>query len=233
MRYKSMVVARGAGPRQRKPDQKPLGPSLFNSLAACGAACAPLEAMAMQGSDVGAFTRGQTSDAAKDLWAQHLGFAQGQPARDAGLGGERLHTAPPLPRLGGPDDPGRMVKDWNFYKYRPNLPMASSLNRYGPDFRWPGLNNTPEVRHHLAIIKRPKPKLPLNPLIWTDLPRMEPGPGQDHIAKRYEADLQLEVQRVEGFRHHRRSMKQHLSTMTANREALQLRAFSEPDHSAR
>jgi hypothetical protein len=218
---------------QAKPDRNPLAPPYFNSLAACGAACAPLEAMAMQGSDVGAFTRGQTSDAAKDLWAQHLGFAQGQPARDAGLGGERLHTAPPLPRLGGPDDPGRMVKDWNFYKYRPNLPMASSLNRYGPDFRWPGLNNTPEVRHHLAIIKRPKPKLPLNPLIWTDLPRMEPGPGQDHIAKRYEADLQLEVQRVEGFRHHRRSMKQHLSTMTANREALQLRAFSEPDHSAR
>ena len=181
--------------------------------------------------DLGAFTRGKTSDDAKDLWAQHLGFAQGRPARDAGLGGERLHTAPPLPKLGGPEDPGRMVKDWNFYKYRPHANMSSSLNRYGPDFRWPGLNNTPEIRHHLAIVKRPKPQRPLNPLIWTDLPRMEPGPGQDYIAKRYEADLALDVQRIEGFRHHRKTMKQQLSTMTANREALQLAAFSEPSHS--
>ena len=113
-------------------------------------------------------------------------------------------------------------------KYRPHANMSSSLNRYGPDFRWPGLNNTPAIRHHLAIVKRPKPTMPLNPLLWTDLPRMEPGPGYDYIAKRYEADLELDAQRVEGFRHHRSTMKQHLSDMTARREALQLRAFTEP-----
>ena len=142
-------------------------------------------------------------------------------------------TAPPLPKLGGPEDPGRMVKDWNFYKYRPHHPLSSSLNRYGPDFRWPGLNNTPEIRHHLAIIKRPAPKQKLNPLIWTDLPRMEPGPGHDHIAKRYEADLELDAQRVEGFRHHRLSVKEGLAVATARREALQLRAFTQPSPGSR
>ena len=172
------------------------------------------------------FARGPASDEAKDLWASHLGFSQGRLERSAGLGGERLPTAPPLPKLGGPEDPGRMVKDWNFYKYRPHANMSSSLNRYGPDFRWPGLNNTPEIRHHLALVKRPKPTLPLNPHIWTDLPRMEPGPGLDYIAKRYEADLALDVQRIEGFRHHHAATRSLLLSRTAQREALQLKAFS-------
>ena len=66
------------------------------------------------GAQVGNFTRGSTSDAAKDLWASHLGFRQGRVDTSAGLGGDRLPTAPPLPKLGGPEDPGRMVKDWNF-----------------------------------------------------------------------------------------------------------------------
>ena len=123
------------------------------------------------------FARGPASDEAKDLWASHLGFSQGRLERSAGLGGERLPTAPPLPKLGGPEDPGRMVKDWNFYKYRPHANMSSSLNRYGPDFRWPGLNNTPEIRHHLALVKRPKPTLPLNPHIWTDCPGWSPAQG--------------------------------------------------------
>ena len=116
-------------------------------------------------------------------------------------------------------------------KYRPHANMASSLNRYGPDFRWPGLNNTPAIRHHLALVKRPKPDQPLNPLIWTDLPRMEPGPGMDYIAKRYQADIELDAQRLQGFRHHRATMKQHMHDLTARREALQLRAFSEPSAS--
>ena len=121
-----------------------------------------------------------------------------------------------------------MIKDWNFYKYRPHMSTASSLNRYGPDFRWPGLNNTPEVRHHLAIVKRPAPKLPLNPLIWTDLPRMEPGPGLDSIARRYEADLAHDVQRVERLHLHKATMRRSLHSRTMQREALQVRAFSEP-----
>ena len=172
------------------------------------------------------FANGPTSDDARDLWASHLGFAQGRLDRSAGMGGERLPTAPPLPKLGGPEDPGRMVKDWNWYKYRPNMNMSSSLNRYGPDFRWPGLNNTPEIRHHLALVKRPKPKLPLNPHIWTALPRLEPGPCQDSIAKRYEADLALDVQRIEGFRQHRASTRSALLSRTAQREMLQLKAFN-------
>jgi len=105
--------------------------------------------------------------------------------------------------------------------------MSSSLNRYGPDFRWPGLNNTPEIRHHLAIVKRPKPTVPLNPLLWTDLPRMEPGPGIDYISRRYEADMIIEKARVEGFHHHRQSMRKSLQSRTTQREALQLRAFTE------
>merc|ERR1712185_205442 len=51
---------------------------------------------------------------------------------------------------------------------------------------------------------------------------MEPGPGQDYIAKRYEADLALEARRVEGFHHHRATMKVALSDRTARREALQV-----------
>jgi hypothetical protein len=222
------------------------------------------------------FTRGPTSIAAKELWASHLGFAQGRVECSAGLGGNRLPTAPPLPKLGGPDDPGRMVKDWNYCaqrprqnaasprlatrvpsarcaspaglcihahptrpsplppslaladKYRPHANMKSSLNRFGPDFRWPGLNNTPQIRHHLALVKRPKPQEELNPLVWTDLPRMEPGPGMDYIAKRFAADLELDAQRVEGFRHHRATMMQQTADKVARREALQTRAFSEP-----
>ena len=112
-------------------------------------------------------------------------------------------------------------------KYRPHANMSSSLNRYGPDFRWPGLNNTPEIRHHLAIVKRPKPTVPLNPLLWTDLPRMEPGPGIDYISRRYEADMIIEKARVEGFHHHRQSMRKSLQSRTTQREALQLRAFTE------
>ena len=54
---------------------------------------------------LGAFTKqpGGASDAAKALWSMHLGFAQGRlDVMQAGIGGERLHTAPPLPKLGSP-----------------------------------------------------------------------------------------------------------------------------------
>ena len=106
--------------------------------------------------------------------------------------------------------------------------MSSSLNRFGPDFRWPGLNNTPAIRHHLALVKRPAPKHTLGAHIWTDLPRMEPGPGIDYIYRRYEGDEGDAAARLEGFRAHRRSMKQQLANMTAKREALQIRSFTAP-----
>ena len=177
---------------------------------------------------LGPFARGANSDAAKDLWASHLGFKQGTVSTSSGLGGERLPTAPALPKLGGPDDPGRMIKDWNFYKYRPHANMSSSLNRYGPDFRWPGLNNTPKVRHHLAIIKRKPPERELSATAWTDLPRIEPGPGIDYIMKRQDEYDRKQAEHLASFRFHRTYMKQHLADLTAKREALQIRAFTEP-----
>mmetsp|Transcript_57044 Transcript_57044/g.113329 ORF Transcript_57044/g.113329 Transcript_57044/m.113329 type:complete len:185 (-) Transcript_57044:255-809(-) len=181
------------------------------------------------------FTGGATSDAAKQLWSHHLGFAQGRLDVSAGIGGERLNSAPELPKLGGPDDPGRMLKDWHFYKYRPHhSSLSCSLNRYGPDFRWPGLNNTPAVRHHLALVKRPTPKSTLDPpFTWTGMPRLEPGPGVDYMAKRQQAERAVEEQCLAAFRSHRQSMQTHMLSMTAKREALQTAAFSEPAWSTR
>ena len=43
------------------------------------------------------------------------------------------------------------------------------------------------------------------------------------IGVRYEADVVRDAQRVQGARHHRETMKQHLHHMTARREELQLR----------
>ena len=61
----------------------------------------------MQAAPLGQFTSSAASkadDAAKELWASHLGFSQGRVDRSAGLGGERLPKAPPLPKLGGPEE---------------------------------------------------------------------------------------------------------------------------------
>ena len=178
---------------------------------------------------VGAFNKGSASDAAKQLWASHLGFSQGRLDMSAGIGGERLNTAPPLPKQGGPDDPGRMLKDWSYYKYRPNASMASSLNKYGPDYRWPGLNNAPEIRHHLVVVPRPRPKTTLDiSKVWTDLPRMEAGPGFDYIAAKEAASAAAEDIRRQSHRHHRSTMKQTMQQTTLRREQLQARAFREP-----
>lgn len=169
-----------------------------------------------------------SSEAARDMWASHLGFTQGRPDLSGGIGGERLPTAPALPKLGGPEDPGRMIKDWQFYKYRPHSTMTCSLNRYGPDFRWPGLNNTPQIRHHLALVKRATPKLILPPTVWTDLPRIEPGPGQDYIIKRFEKDKRAQAKLAGGFRNHRQNQKLQLATKQAHREELERRTFALP-----
>ena len=95
---------------------------------------------------VGAFSSSQADDTARDLWCTRLGFSQGRltlPLAQS-IGGGRLKSAPSLPKLGGPDDPGRMIKDWSFYKFRPyNSDLNCAMNKYGPDFRWPGMNNTP------------------------------------------------------------------------------------------
>ena len=175
------------------------------------------------------FTKGPTSDAAKQLWASHLGFSQGRLDASAGIGGHRLTPVPPPPKQGGPDDPGNMLKDWNFYKYRPNAPMASSLNKFGPDYRWPGLNSAPDNRHHLVVVPRSKPQTPMDcSKLWTDLPRMEAGPGYDFIARKEEVIAATQAQARAGHRFHRDAMKSTRQQTTLRREQLQQRAFSEP-----
>ena len=179
---------------------------------------------------LGAFTKqaGGVSDEAKQLWSTHLGFSQGRLDMSAGIGGGRLQSAPPLPKLGGPDDPGRMLKDWNFYKYRPHVGLSCSLNKYGPDFRWPGINNTPALRHHLAVVQRPKPSVELDHRTWTDLPRLDPGPGHTYILKR-EADAKaVEERRIQNIHQHIKTMKHNLNETVSRREMLQSRAFAEP-----
>lgn len=177
---------------------------------------------------LGSFSKGEKSDSARQLWSAHLGYSQGRLSVSAGIGGERLHSAPSLPKLGGPEDPGRMLKDWHFYKYRPHVGLSCSLNKYGPDFRWPGLNNTPEIRHHLAVVQRPKPKHELDNAVWTDLPRLEPGPGHDYIYVRNAIARDEEERRVQGIHLHRKTMKVRLGETTSRRELLQERAFAEP-----
>lgn len=180
---------------------------------------------------VGAFAKqqGGASDSAKELWSAHLGFSQGKlDVMEAGLGGERLNSAPPLPRLGSPQDPGRMLKDWQFYKYRPHIGLSCSLNKYGPDFRWPGINNTPQVRHHLAVVTRPKPPVELNHTQWSDLPRLDPGPGHTYILKREAEAAAIESTRLQGVHLHKKTMKVRMAETTARREMLQSRAFAEP-----
>jgi len=173
------------------------------------------------------------SEAAKALWSQHLGFAQGRlDVMKAGVGGERLNSAPPLPKLGSPEDPGRMIKDWNFYKYRPHIGqtpgLASSLNKWGPDYRWPGINNTPQIRHHLAIVTRPTPPEELDYRMWTDLPRLDAGPGHTYILKR-EADARaLEALHAQSIQAHIKNVKVKMSQTMMRREELEERAFNEP-----
>ena len=177
---------------------------------------------------LGAFAKGSTSDAAKQLWSRHLGFAQGRLDISAGIGGERLRTAPPLPMPGSGEDPGQLLKDWNYYKYRPNSSMASSLNKFGPEFRWPGLNNAPQIRHHLTLVKRPQPKRNFDQRYFTDLPRMEAGPGMDYINKRLDAEAADAKRRTDAFIYHRSNMKASMAGTMERREQLQMRAFSEP-----
>lgn len=177
---------------------------------------------------LGAFTNGSTSADAKQLWASHMGFSQGRLSSGVGNGGGRLPVAPPLPVPNSRDDAGRLIKDWNFYKYRPCSRLTCSLNKHGLDGRWPGLNNTPANRHHLAVVQRPKPNTELDTRAWAELPRLEAGPAHDFILLRYAADARVEEQRLRGVHLHRTNMKARLAETTAAREGLQARAFAEP-----
>ena len=102
------------------------------------------------------------------------------------------------------------------------------MNKVCPDARWPGLNNTPEIRHHLAVIKRPEPRTIIDPGLFNDLPRLEPGPAFDMIQRKQQAEHDAEQHRANGLQYHKRIVKERLLSTTARRESLQMRAFAEP-----
>ena len=75
------------------------------------------------------------------LWV--TGFGHRSSRLDLPLGemvdGPPLHRARPIPVQGGPEDPGRVKKDWNYYRFRPyDSSLTCVLNKTTHDARWPG-----------------------------------------------------------------------------------------------
>lgn len=184
---------------------------------------------------IGAFSSSTSDKSARDLWQKRLGLTQGRltlPLAKS-IGGGVLPLAPPLPKLGGSDDPGRMVKDWGYYKFRPyESDLKCSMNKYGPDFRWPGLNSTPEFRHHLALVPRPQPSKPLPETYWVGMPRLELGPGHDFIQGRIQQEQAVERARIAHFFETMRASKFQLTTQRMRRETLEAKAFGLPPPTA-
>ena len=111
----------------------------MSSYLGAGAVAAPL----------GTFLGTEASDDAKAMWSAYRSQLHSRVVGDgppslglmsstAGGVGQRLKRAPNLPKLGGPDDPGRLVKDWQYYCYHPKGTLHSSLNQYGTSMnsRW-------------------------------------------------------------------------------------------------
>ncbi|KAL1507398.1 hypothetical protein AB1Y20_008240 [Prymnesium parvum] len=173
---------------------------------------------------VGDFASPEMDVAARDLWCSRLGFTQGLLTlpKDKVVGGGMLPRAPPLIKLNDARDPGRMIKDWSFYKYRPyNSDLTCSLNKYGPDFRWPGMNNTPVYRHHLALVERKPPKHPLPEKYWSGMPKLEIGPGHDFIYEKEKALAQAEKERMAQFYANMRRTKTQIAAQRKRREHLE------------
>ena len=188
---------------------------------------------------LGTFHGTETSDDAKAMWSAYrsqlhsrvvgdgppsLGLMSGTPRGR----GQRLATAPRIPKLGGPDDPGRLVKDWAYYAYHPKGSLACPLNQYGTSMnsRWPGLNHTPVTRHHLVL--RPGSvgaSRELSAKVWTGHPSMEAGPGEQPIIakmRQEEVERNYQVREVERHRDQRRQM---LATRVMERTQLQMMAW--------
>ena len=98
---------------------------------------------------LGTFLGTEASDDAKAMWSAYRSQLHSRVVGDgppslglmsstAGGMGQRLKRAPNMPKLGGPDDPGRLVKDWQYYCYHPKGTLHSSLNQYGTSMnsRW-------------------------------------------------------------------------------------------------
>jgi len=184
---------------------------------------------------LGTFLGTEASDGAKAMWSAYRSqlhsrvIGDGPPSlglmSTEGAGkGQRLQPAPNLPKLGGPDDPGRLVKDWLYYSYHPAQSLASSLNQYGTSMnsRWPGLNHTPVTRHHLVLrTGSVGASRELSPKVWTGHPSMEAGPGEQpiivNIAK---AEAQRKVA-VDAVERHREQARHIHATRVKERTQLQ------------
>lgn len=184
---------------------------------------------------IGAFLGTQASDDAKAMWKAYRSQLQaptiGDVAPSLGLKAaqgnvkQRLPVAPDLPKLGGPDDPGRMVKDWAYYSYHPRASLACPLNQFGTsnNGRWPGLNHTPVTRHHLVL--RPGTvgaKRTLPDTVWTGHPRLEPGPGEAPILRNLKFDSRDHERRVRDVERHREVLRRNLATRVAARTNLEI-----------
>ena len=190
---------------------------------------------------IGSFIGTQASDEAKAMWSAYrsqlhsraMGDAPpslGLPAAQGNIT-QRLNTAPSLPKLGGADDPGRMVKDWTYYSYHPRASLACSLNQFGTNNngRWPGLNHTPVTRHHLVL--RPgtlNAKRELAHTVWTGHPALEAGPGEKPIMAKLKLDEAEARRRVREVARHREMLQQKMKARTQARVALEMLASQRP-----
>ena len=192
----------------------------------------------MQVAPLGTFLGTEASDDAKAMWSAYRSqlhshvIGDGPPSlglmsTTAGGVGQRLQPAPNLPKLGGPDDPGRLVKDWQYYCYHPAQSLHSSLNQYGTSMnsRWPGLNHTPVTRHHLVL--RPGSvgaSRELSAKVWTGHPSMEAGPGeQPIIVKMGKEEVERKVA-VDAVERHREQARRIHAARVVDRTRLQMMA---------
>ena len=187
---------------------------------------------------LGTFLGTEASDDAKTMWSAYRSQLHARPIGDgppslglmsttAGGVGQQLKPAPNLPKLGGPDDPGRLVKDWQYYCYHPAQSLHSSLNQYGTSMnsRWPGLNHTPVTRHHLVL--RPGSvgaSRELSAKVWTGHPSMEAGPGeQPIIVKMGKEEVERKVA-VDAVERHREQARRIHAVRVVDRTRLQMMA---------
>ena len=93
-------------------------------------------------------------------------------------------------------------------------------------FAFAGRNGLPPTRDQLAHPKRKPPKHLLPHSVWTELPKLDPGPGMDVVYKRLEADRRVEAERVAAVVRFRFAAQATAQQRRARMEALDSRVFS-------
>jgi hypothetical protein len=184
---------------------------------------------------LGTFLGKEASDDAKTMWSAYRSQLHSRVVGDvppalglAAVNGniaQRQRPAPNLPKPGGPDDPGRAVKDWNYYSYHPRGTLSCPQNQYGTAAggRWPGLNHTPVTRHHLVL--RPgtvgaSRKLPHT--VWTGHPSLDAGPGEKPIAVKLKREEQERQVVIDQLARHREVLRRQMATRVMERTQLQM-----------